>query len=360
MNDTNGKLLQDANGLPLITDSRSLQHITITSAHYFMAFLHNKIVDALSASCPSMSATNRFLRARQLNIIFYQYIFYDYILRILIGNEVVNSKLHSNFSTYSSTIEPTILSEFACAAARYPHVFIPDNVFLMDPNYKIVQQFDFSDTVNNSSILTNANAVTQTVTGNLAFPWNFQLISEEIQSKMFANGREYGSDLIAMDIERSRECCLQPYIHYLGMFQGKCISSWDDLNGTISNFGVNEISWLYRQPKDLDLYTGASCEVNSDPEAKMPPTFKRIAVEQYKLLKNGDPKHWIRITTTAQRAMIKTLSFGDLLCIAFNLKFIPQDAKMAWSSVNPLVPCRCNSFASCSFNIKTFFGTKCT
>lgn len=127
LNASNGKILKDANGLPLIKDDRSMQHITLTSAHMFFGILHDRIVDAMVALCPKMNAATRFLRARQLNIMFYQYIFYDDILKIFVGNEVVNSKLHSDFNTFSSSIEPKILSEYACAAARYIHVFIPGN-----------------------------------------------------------------------------------------------------------------------------------------------------------------------------------------------------------------------------------------
>lgn len=228
----------------------------------------------------------------------------------------------------------------------------------MDSNNIIRGQFTFSETVDNPNILTNFTMVQRTAQGTLAFPWNFEIISEEIQSKMFSNG-QYGSDLIAMDVMRSRDCCLKPYIHYLDLFQGKCVNSWANLRAFLPIFAVDQLQLIFKDPKDIDLYTGGSVEIKDpDPQVRMPPTFKRISVEQYKLLKNGDPKFWNRITTAAQRALIKQLSFGDLLCIAFKLTMVPQDAKMAWSGANPLVKCRCTKLEDC-FDIRAFFGTRC-
>lgn len=230
----------------------------------------------------------------------------------------------------------------------------------MDTNFGLRDRFLFSETVDTTDILTNYTAVQRTVLGGVAFPWNFEIISEEIQSKMFTQNEEYGSDLIAMDVVRGRDCCLKPYIHYLDIFQGECIDSWRDLSPFMEDSAIDELQMLFKEPRDIDLYTGGSVEKRDpDPLVHMRPVFKRITVEQYKLLKRGDPKFWNRINNASQRAMIKSLTFGDLLCIAFKLTKIPKDAKMAWSAANPLVNCRYTKLED-AFNFKTYLGSKCT
>lgn len=340
-----GDILLDHHGVPIIADERSRQHIGIVAANYFFTKLHNLIANEIRCKFAS-TGSEVFRIARSINIAIYQHIFYDYVLSSLIGeSEVLENQLHSDEDTFDEFQDPEILSEYACAAGRACHKFIPDELLLLDPAFNLESTIPLKQTFYMPDV--NEEFIRKIGQGLYIQQWKHNGYSDQITNHLFHDRHlHYGTDLLSYDIQRGRDCCLKPYVHYLNIFFGTCISSWEDLKEHIPSELIYWLQLQYTDVKDIELLAGAQLEPAYQ-DSSFGKVITKLHIEQYRRLKSGDAKFWTRTLTQQQQNQIRRLSMSDLLCIVFGYDQVPENGVYGWSNSNPLVQCRCRTLAEC-------------
>uniref|UniRef100_A0A336MLW0 CSON001195 protein n=1 Tax=Culicoides sonorensis TaxID=179676 RepID=A0A336MLW0_CULSO len=352
MNAENGDLLMNEYNLPVIGDPRSAQHLGLFSVAYFFTRVHNLVAEELRNKCARRPGFQVFQQARSVVIAMYQHLFYDYLLADVLSEEkVAEYGLSSYYDTFNPKLEPEILNEYACAAGRAFHKFTPDEVFLFDSHANVENVVSFRDTYNFD--YTNEKLVRQVGWSNSLQPWKENGYTHEITNYLFNDPHLcYGTDLLSLDVQRGRDCCLKPYVHYLSVFFGVCVRDWDDLRGHLSDENIHLLQSKYKSVEEVELMAGAQLEPQYG-KSLFGKTFTKILADQHSRLKSGDAKWWTRLFSPKQQEQIRQVTLSDLVCLAFGYDQVVEDARWAWSNANPFVQCRARALADV-FDISPF------
>jgi peroxidase len=164
-----------------------------------------------------------------------------------------------------------------------------------------------------------------------------------------------GSDLIAFNIQRGRDHGLPAYHVYLDFCFGVKAYGWQDLARFIPSQQLNVLRSLYRDFRDIDLYTGGLSE-KKFPDASVGPTFACILGIQYYHIKFGDRyfyshNHQAGSFSVAQLASIQNrFSLGNYLCKTSDyLGEVQKNPFLPVSSYNPQV--KCSSLPDLDYNL---------
>lgn len=99
----------------------------------------------------------------------------------------------------------------------------------------------------------------------------------------------FGSDSLALDIQRSRDHGLASYTKYVKFCTGQEIQSWNDLEGKLNSSDLEVFRNIYKTPEDIDLIVGALAEIPAK-DATVGPTFQCIIGELRYFLSKTDLK----------------------------------------------------------------------
>lgn len=220
---------------------------------------------------------------------------------------------------------------------------ISDELFLYDRYGNVESTIPFKDTYSFDD--TNEEFVRHVGYSSTVQPWKTNGYTDQITNHLFNDPHlYYGTDLLSMDVQRGRDCCLKPYVHYLSVFFGVCVRDWDDLRGHMSDENLRILQERYTAVQDVDLIAGAQLEPQYG-VSLFGKTFTYILLEQHRRLKAGDPKWWTRIFSYEQQQQLRSPSLSDLVCVVYGYDEVVQDARWAWSKENPFVTCRAKSLS---------------
>ncbi|XP_063703741.1 chorion peroxidase-like [Culicoides brevitarsis] len=352
LNADNGDHLFTEHGLPVVGDERSTQHLGLYSILYFYSKLHNLIAEDLRRKCHKLEGYEVFQKARALNIALHQRYFYDEVVAAFIGSDAVKEhQLSSEFDTFDEFQEAEILSEYACAAGRAAHNFVPDEMKLFDRHGKEESTRKYRETF--SFDRDNEKLVRQVGFSTVLQPWKVDGYSDEVGNYLFYDSHLcYGTDLLSLDLQRGRDCCLKPYVHYLKLFFDKCVRDWDDLREFMCEKNIRVLQQHYKSVQDVDLMAGGEME-DRHGTSLYGKTFTKIVGEQRRRLKNGNSKWWTRIYSKKQQEELKNPTLADLVGLVFGYDKVPKNALFSLSKENPLVSCRAKRLSDV-FDVKLF------
>lgn len=218
----------------------------------------------------------------------------------------------------------------------------------MDYQWNKLEEVPFRSTFHNVDVA--KYKWDQAVLGDMAQGWKIDGISDEITDHLFQTTQEYGSDLLATDIQRGRDTGVTSYKEYLSKQTGQCIAGYQDFKWI--DGAVEAAQQLYKTEDDVDLYFGVLVEQR---HAAMPDTCLKTAIKQFKSIKDGDPKFFTKIFNPQQIEMIGNITIAKLACIFTETKKTLQDGRFGHTLVgNPLVDCPCKTLSECNFDIRAF------
>lgn len=330
----------------LAGDERVNEHAGLTAIHTVFMRLHNRWAEALRGMNPWMPDEIIFQRTRALVVGIIQKIMYHDWLPIILGQKtVIQSGLftrHDQYSHFNARVDPSIFSAFSTAVFRFGHTLIPKEFNLGRGRHEKLRDLFFKPYLlfeNFEDICINL------VTGYTDEDRSQQFdrfITEEVTNHLFETqeGLMKGFDLVALNLQRSRDHGLPPYNAYREYCGLHRIKSFDD--PALGESG-RLFSQVYDHPDDIELFTGGV----SEPSAYgglVGETFNCLIAHQLHNIKYGDRYFFSHNRgeqgfNHKQIAAIHGFTLSHLMCETTKLEQMQVDALRVPSYDNPMVSC---------------------
>lgn len=303
-------------------DERVNEHPGLTAIHTTFLRQHNRIARWLGLLNLRLSDEELFQRTKRIVECQFQHIVYSEWLPIVVGPQTMTrfglTPRSSGFTTYNASVDATMLNEFAAAAFRLGHTLIDGTfdakyllggtTFELQDNYFFPFEFydGFLEPVLRGLMQQRAQAfdrdVTDGVTNHL-----YRLRNES-----------FGLDLVALNLQRAREHGVRPYVDYFYFCTGVNLTSFDALKQYMDNDSVEKYKVLYKDVRDIDLFTAGISEF-SVPGGIVGPTFSCILGHMFQRVKYGDRFYYEHggqagSLTSAQLDEIRQISFAKIIC----------------------------------------------
>jgi peroxidase len=236
-------------------DVRNTEHSVLASFHTLFMREHNRLCSVLDTLRPSWTEEQKFWKARQVVVAKVQHITYAEWIPTFFGQE---AHLLSSVSTQGTGVRMGM--EFSVAAYRAGHSMIPDSV----GDFMLPQLF-----FNRSLVI--EHGIEPFLSG--AYQQNAErmdkYVIDGLRNFLFmAPGMQMGEDLVTRNLFRNRE---------LGMLSYTEIASC---------FGFTT------QNNEQEAFIGLLSEELAS-QSSLPPGIARIMAEQFKRLRDNDPKFYL-------------------------------------------------------------------
>ncbi|CAG0898178.1 unnamed protein product [Cyprideis torosa] len=312
-------------------------HLTVI--HTLFHRDHNRIAAELARLNPHWTDNVIFQEARRIVGAKMQHITYNEFLPVLLGREVMfrygmNTLLSGYANRYDSTVNPSISNAFSAAAFRLGHSLISSHIRMFYPNYQLMDEKNLTQVFNKPfPSLMDINVFNGLVRGLVAtntkkFDNEFD---REICDFLFkGEDQPFGLDLLALNIQRSRDHGLPPYNQYRKLCGLREAQRFEDLIDVMDYASIERLRQSYPSVHDIDLFIGGVNERNL-PGAMLGPTFLCIVADQFARLQRGDrffydegnqPTSFTPELFNIRSGFLSNLPFDShlLLCVLFNLK----------------------------------------
>ncbi|EAT44216.2 AAEL004401-PA, partial [Aedes aegypti] len=265
-------------------DTRVNQVLTLVGFHTLFLREHNRIARKLEKINPHWSDDILFHETRRIVAAEFQHIIYNEYLPKVVGPDFMEmydlhtSQGYSNF--YNPEKNPALTSEFTTAAFRFGHSTVPGQFEL--PHGVI----NTHETFFNPSAITEPKFFDELFHGIMQQP--MQKVDDMFTHSLtrFLNpeeGKPYGLDLAAINIQRGKDHAIRPYNYYLQLSGREVMRSFADF-GPVHG---PKLASLYSAPDDVDLYVGGILEQPVS-GGVVGQTFAEIISDQFARLKQGD------------------------------------------------------------------------
>lgn len=109
----------------------------------------------------------------------------------------------------------------------------------------------------------------------------------EVSEYLMRGPNKYGGDVVAIDIQRSRDHALATYNDLRELCGLRRATNWDGFLDVIKPERINLLKSIYHSHEDVDLKVGGSLE-NRDFESLFGHTFTCIIAKQFKKVRTAD------------------------------------------------------------------------
>ena len=337
-------------------EERSTEQPALASIHTLMVREHNRLADQLALENPHWTDEVTFQEARKIVIAINQQITYgEFLPRVLGPDLMIKFSLDSKTGHYDSSCSADIFNEFATAAFRFGHTLIKPELKMMghanDKSWIDLKDHFFKPDM----FMAKPHLVDDLMRGAFVTPMEAfdQKIAHSLTSHLFEQkGVEFsGGDLAALNVQRGRDHGLRGYLDYLTWSLDTCgtmtggatskIESFNDLAQLIGLEPAHQLSLVYSDVRDIDLFTGGLSE-RPLPGAVVGLTFGCIIAHQFHNLKTCD-RFWWRHTsqfTPDQLEEIGKVTLSTVICRNWNTpgRVQPRAFDLPAAS-NPVMEC---------------------
>ena len=293
----------------------------------------------------------------------YQNILFGEFLPLLLGNSNPLPS-YATSTKYDSSVDASMINEFATAAFRFGHTLLNGKFDRADPISGILLEayllrFNFEiDTLYKENPDMGMRSILKGMT--LQSAQNFDnFITQDVTNFLFArpaNNFMFGEDLVARNIQRGRDHSIQGWAAYRSFCGLSSPRNWNERPAEISQNKWKTLSKLYISVNDIDLFPGSLAE-NTVAGGTVGPTFACIIGNQFSRLATGDRYFFTHSGnvgsrfTSQQIQDVRRVTMFDLLCNNFAIGVVQKKAFENPSSIkNPLTACS----QAFSININNF------
>lgn len=338
----------------LAGDSRVNQNPQLSILQVVLLREHNRIADILSSLNPLWTDEIVFQETRRILIAMFQHISYYEYLPILLGAEnMVKHKLiypdeQKYVNDYDPNINPSIINEHATAANRFFHSSVYGHLEKYLKNRKEAGSIRLSDWLDDPSVIEMNNNFLElslglTIEHQRA---NDRYYDVELTEYFERGSSELGTDLRAIDIQRSRDHGLGTYVNTRAVLGLDVPKAFDDLVGLIPDDLIEKLSELYPSIDDVELSVAGSLEIQ-EKNTQVGPTFLGILLKQFYNTRVGDRYFYEngeneKIAFTLEQ--LQSIRLGSSVARLFcdNVKGIQKMQPNPFEKIsekNKLVPC---------------------
>ena len=271
----------------------------LASVHTLWLREHNRLATEISTNSPAMGDEEIFQTARRILIAEMQNIVYDEYLPVVLGEKTMDdykislSSRHDKTTEYDDELDPSITNSFATAAYRFGHSMIQGLIKMLSTStYDQENEFQLRDHYFNMEnyLYNQGEGMEQLLAGLINQPAQDmdRFVTKEATNFLFPEaGHNFGSDLVARNIQRGRDHGLPGYNKWRKECGMKEVKSISDRPKEISSSNWDMIKTLYSSPDHIDLFVAGLAEekVSGGLTGK---TFNCIKARQFKALKDGD------------------------------------------------------------------------
>lgn len=337
-----GKISTTQTGLLKLVDYRAYSSSPKLLVWQFWAKVHNIIADIIAQKLPGKTDNYYFKLTRKTLIYIYQRFIYVKLLPKILGeNFSKRQNISSDEANYQESVDATTIIEFSCAAKQILHRFIPDRIPLIrctSPNStkKIIAYKELKNQFGGYTIFAK-NQTIELFQGLRESPLISQKRGFQVHNQFLKNNFKQGVDLIALDIQRARDCCLRSYSHYIEILNGRKINCWSDYVkfGFFTNETVTELQKVYCCFDQVDLYVGMSLEIRGEAELGGS-MWRRIVAESFLHFKHGDHKNYANALNKNQKDALAKVNVPALIALALKVDEYAEDPLVTNSKILPL------------------------
>ncbi|XP_050547915.1 peroxidase-like, partial [Daktulosphaira vitifoliae] len=317
----------------LAGDRRINQNLGIAVFQTMFLKFHNVIAQSLQTINPHWDDEKLYQETRRFIIATIQHINYAYYLPILLGKDFTAKHGFNKPAVYDENLDPSTAQEHSTGAFRVLHKEIPEFFNLISKNMHNVQHAVITEWLDKPDLLPYNDNYDNMIRGLMESstrqeqPSYNPLISNNLFLK--TKPKFSGNDLLAIDIQRERDTGMPPYNTMRSICGIPAASSFDDLLDLIPYDDVQKLKELYFSVNDIDFIVGALLEIPAK-GAKVGPTSRSILAESFYRYKNGDRFFYDVLGqpgsfTSEQLKVIKSITFGHVICATSSIKHVPYD-----------------------------------
>lgn len=297
----------DAAGNFLAGDVRANENIELTSMHTLFIREHNRLASIIAAANPSLSDEQIYQRARAIVGAEIQVITYREWLPALLGPGALSS-----YRGYNSSVNPGIANEFSTAGFRLGHSLINNDVeFFGNDGRAVRDEIELKEAFFNPDLLRETG-----IDGILKYAGSTQ--SEELDNQIVDSLRNFlfgepgqgGFDLASLNIQRGRDHGLADYNTVRAAYGLPRVTSFAQI--TSKPEVQQALQDAYGSVSNIDLWVGALAE-DHVPGGSVGPLVRRIVVDQFQRVRDGDRFWYQRVFSGAQLSQLENTTLSDII-----------------------------------------------
>lgn len=288
-------------------DARANENIELTSLHTLFLREHNRIADAIHAASPNLSDEQVYQRARQWVIAELQAITYNDWLPTVLGTGAL-----PRYAGFKSNVNPGIANEFSTAGFRLGHSFLGDDVEFLDNNgLETEEEIPLSAAFFNPTVIagTGIDPVLKYLASDPAQELDTQLVGS-VRNFLFGPPGAGGLDLASLNIQRGRDHGLADYNSVRVAYGLPAVTSFAQI--TSDPQLQTDLQNLYSNVNNIDLWVGMLAE-NHVRGSSTGPLIRRILVDQFQRLRDGDPFWYQRTYSGGSLFTLDHTSLADVI-----------------------------------------------
>lgn len=325
----NDAMIFPDNQLFLAGDVRANENIELTAIQTLFMREHNQIASAIAATNATLSDEQLYQQARRIVIAEVQAITYQEFLPALLGNNALPP-----YIGYNPKVNPGISTEFSTAAYRIGHTLVNDDIdFLDNDGNPITNSISLAEAFFNPAPIKTLGIdplIKYLATDN-AQEVDTQLV-DSLRNFLFGAPGEGGFDLASLNIQRGRDHGLAGYNSVRAAYGLPKFTSVTQI--TSNTILQNSLTLLYGSVDNIDLWIGGLAE-DHVAGSSVGPTFRRIMVDQFTRLRDGDSNWYERVFSGPQLSAIRATRLSDVIRRNTTITKI-QDNVFFYDSTNTL------------------------
>ncbi|XP_064479971.1 peroxidasin homolog [Ornithodoros turicata] len=280
----------------LAGDTRANEQPGLTALHTVWMREHNRVAQALFSLNPDWDDEKIFKETRRIIVAEIQHICLNEFLTAILGETVVQifglkHQRSGYFYGYDPEVNPSISNVFSAAAFRFGHSLVPHAFHRYDKHHRLLRNdTPLHSEFFNPTELFKPGALDRLLFGLLNQPAQSmdEYLTPEVTNRLFQpQGRRFGLDLMAVNVQRGRDHGIAPYVYWRSYCGLQAVKSFEDLFLFMDGGAVEAFKKLYASLEDIDLFPAALAE-KPVLDGIVGPTFGCLIAEQFVRLRKGD------------------------------------------------------------------------
>jgi len=337
-------------------DDRINEMPSLAVLHNVWLMEHNRIAKQFQQIAMGWNDERIYQETRRIVIAELQNVVYKEYLPLILGPSTMSSYNlgASTWSTYDATVDATITNEFSTAAYRFGHSMISGIVNMLNAQNQIVDTFQIATEYFQSRQITrnNGQGYDMILRGLMQqnSPQMDRFVTTGVTQFLFKpQTANFGSDLVARNIQRGRDHGVRAYNDYRVACGGTDLSTatWSTVPANIDPSGWAQAAKVYQSPLDIDLFVGGLIEIPIS-DGISGPTFTCIKATQFSRLKFGDRYFFTHTQATtgftgAQLTNLVARRLSDIICENSQQPDAQANVFLVPDATNPTIPCGATS-----------------